>query len=48
MADAHTLADTNPSTKVLEKIGMRKIGTAHDPDEGEVWHWRLTREDYML
>ncbi len=48
MADAHTLADTNPSTKVLEKIDMRKIGTAHDPDEGEVWHWRLTREDYML
>src|SRR5688572_14547837 len=39
MVDAHTLAQTNPSTTVLEKIGMKKIGTAHDPDEGEVWHW---------
>ena len=25
---------------------MKKIGTAHDRDEGEVWHWRLSREDY--
>lgn len=44
--DAHTLAEPNASTRVLEKIGMKKIGTAHDPDEGEVWHWRLSREDY--
>ena len=46
MVDAHTLAATNASTKVLEKIGMKRIGTTHDPDEGEVWHWRLMREDY--
>ena len=46
MVDAHTLSETNHSTRVLEKIGMTKIGTAHDPDEGEVWHWRITREDY--
>lgn len=46
MVDAHTLAEVNPSTRVLEKVGMRLIGTAHDPDEGEVWHWRLGREDY--
>ena len=46
MVDAHTLSEVSPSTKVLEKIGMTRIGTAHDPDEGEVWHWRLTRENY--
>jgi [ribosomal protein S5]-alanine N-acetyltransferase len=46
MVDAHTLSEINPSTRVLEKIGMKKIGTSHDPDEGEVWHWRLSREDY--
>jgi [ribosomal protein S5]-alanine N-acetyltransferase len=46
MVDAHTLSEINPSTRVLEKIGMTKIGTAHDADEGEVWHWRLTRENY--
>lgn len=46
MVDAHTLSEINHSTRVLEKIGMTKIGTAHDADEGEVWHWRLTRENY--
>lgn len=45
--DAHTLAAINPSTKVLQKIGMKKTGTLTDPDHGEVWHWRLNREDYQ-
>ena len=47
MVDAHTLCETNQSTRVLEKIGMKKIGTAHDLGEGEVWHWRVNREDYF-
>jgi ribosomal-protein-alanine N-acetyltransferase len=42
--DAHTLAEANASTRVLEKVGMRRAGTAHDPEAGEVWHWRLERE----
>ena len=46
MVDAHTLSEVNPSTSVLERVGMKRIGTATDPDEGEVWHWRLMREDY--
>ena len=45
--DAHTLAERNASTRVLEKVGMKRVGTAHDPDAGEVWHWRLKREDYQ-
>ncbi|MGB7924169.1 MAG: GNAT family N-acetyltransferase [Pyrinomonadaceae bacterium] len=44
--EARTLAETNPSTKVLEKIGMKYVETVHDPEDGELWRWRLTREDY--
>jgi ribosomal-protein-alanine N-acetyltransferase len=41
--DAHTLGHVTPSTRVLEKSGFRRIGEAHDPDAGEVWHWRRER-----
>jgi RimJ/RimL family protein N-acetyltransferase len=41
--DAHTLGHANPSTRVLEKSGFRKIGEANDPDDGVVWHWRRER-----
>jgi RimJ/RimL family protein N-acetyltransferase len=45
--DAHTLSAPNGSTRVLEKVGMEQVGTAHDPDVGEVWHWSLSRADYL-
>ncbi len=41
--DAHTLAHENPSTRVLEKAGFRKIGERIDPEDGAIWHWRLER-----
>ncbi|HET9956938.1 MAG TPA: GNAT family N-acetyltransferase [Polyangiaceae bacterium] len=41
--DAHTLGHANPSTRVLEKSGFRKIGEVRDPDEGLIWHWRHER-----
>jgi len=44
--DAHTLAEVNSSTKVLEKIGMKNVGSLHDPDDGEIWHWRLDKAHY--
>ncbi|HVG34302.1 MAG TPA: GNAT family N-acetyltransferase [Pyrinomonadaceae bacterium] len=44
--DAHTLPEKNGSVRVLEKLGMKFIGTVIDPDDGEVWHWSLRREDY--
>ncbi len=44
--DAHTLAERNASVRVLEKIGMKHVGSAHDPDVGEVWHWSLGRSAY--
>jgi ribosomal-protein-alanine N-acetyltransferase len=44
--DAHTLPERNGSVRVLEKLGMKYAGTVNDPDDGEVWHWTLQREDY--
>ena len=41
--DAHTLGHANPSTRVLEKSGFRKLGEVNDPDDGVVWHWRRER-----
>jgi len=43
---AHTLAQHNPSTLVLEKVGFRKIGELIDPAEhpDPIWRWRLDRE----
>jgi [ribosomal protein S5]-alanine N-acetyltransferase len=37
---AFTLPTANPSTRILERLGFRLYGTAHDPDAGEVWEWR--------
>ena len=37
---AHTLAQTNASTRVLEKCGFAKIGETIDPEEQiPVWRW---------
>lgn len=46
--DAHTLPEKNASTGVLEKVGMKFMGSVHDPQDGEVWHWSLSRDDYRL
>jgi RimJ/RimL family protein N-acetyltransferase len=42
---AHTLAQSNASTRVLEKLGFRKIGELVDPAEhpDPIWRWRLDR-----
>ena len=44
--DAHTLPERNASTGVLEKVGMKHLGTVHDPDDGEIWHWSVSRDEY--
>ncbi|MEY2935187.1 MAG: hypothetical protein RL033_5936 [Pseudomonadota bacterium] len=41
--DAHTLGHDNPSTRVLQKTGFRKLAELQDPDEGAIWQWRLER-----
>lgn len=39
---AHTLCQPNASTRVLEKCGFARDGFGEDPDEGQVWRWKLT------
>jgi RimJ/RimL family protein N-acetyltransferase len=36
---ALTLPEHNASTRILENIGMRRAGEAHDPEVGRVWRW---------
>jgi ribosomal-protein-alanine N-acetyltransferase len=37
---AHTLAQINASTRVLEKCGFRKVGEAIDPENNlPIWRW---------
>jgi RimJ/RimL family protein N-acetyltransferase len=37
---AHTLAETNASTRVLEKCGFKKAGDAVDPENNlPIWRW---------
>ncbi|NJL55854.1 GNAT family N-acetyltransferase [bacterium] len=38
---AHTLAERNASTRVLEKCGMTKVSETVDPDVGKVWRWEI-------
>lgn len=44
--DAHTLAKENASVKVLQKCGMIKIGEKFDTEDGDIWHWRISREGF--
>jgi ribosomal-protein-alanine N-acetyltransferase len=46
VVDAHTLPEKNASGSVLSKVGMRWMGVVHHPEDGEIWHWRLSREEY--
>ena len=43
---AHTLAQTNASNRVLQKVGMKFIAEVDDPEEGEVWRWQISRDEY--
>jgi RimJ/RimL family protein N-acetyltransferase len=37
---AFTLMQDNASTRILKRLGFSVVGTAQDPDAGEVWEWR--------
>jgi ribosomal-protein-alanine N-acetyltransferase len=39
---AHTLAETNPSTSVLARLGFARTEAVEDPDEGSIWRWELS------
>jgi ribosomal-protein-alanine N-acetyltransferase len=36
---AHTLPESNASTRVLTKCGFHRIGEVIDPEDGLVWRW---------
>lgn len=36
---AHTLPESNASTRVLENVGLHRIGEGHDAEVGKVWRW---------
>jgi RimJ/RimL family protein N-acetyltransferase len=43
---AHTLAESNPSNRLLSRLGFKNIRELVDPAEGPVWLWRLQSTDY--
>ena len=40
---AHTLRETNASTRVLEKCGFAFEGEVEEPEDGRVWQWGKSR-----
>ena len=36
---AHTLPEPNASTRILEKIGLRRMGPVDDAEDGRIWRW---------
>lgn len=42
---AHTLPESNASTRVLTKCGFQHVGEVIDPDDGRVWRWEKSRID---
>ena len=36
---AHTLPQRNPSTRILEKCGLRRTGDINHPTDGVIWRW---------
>ena len=41
---AHTLAEPNASTKVLQKCGMTKVAESIDEEDGAVWKWEISTD----
>lgn len=43
---AHTLPESNASTRVLQKVGMQFVSKHTDPEDGLVWQWSLRFNAY--
>ena len=43
---AHTLAEPNASVQVLTKCGLRVIDTIESPEDGKLWRWAISRDEY--
>ena len=40
---AHTLPESNASTRVLSRNGFHHLGEVIDPEDGRVWRWERAR-----
>lgn len=43
---AHTLPETNASTRILSKLGFKRAGEILDPEDGLVWRWEMPRSPF--
>lgn len=46
VVQAHTLAAENASNSLLKKLGMQFVKELHDDDDGDIWQWRVSRNEY--
>lgn len=44
---AHTEEEYNASVKILQKAGMRFVGTIKNKDGEDLWEWEITRSHYQ-
>jgi [ribosomal protein S5]-alanine N-acetyltransferase len=44
---AHALAEPNASVAVLKRCGLTMIEELEDPDEGKIWRWQLTKDQWL-
>ena len=42
---AHTMAEDNPSTRILARAGFTMVGEMVDDEVGDVWRWELRLRD---
>jgi [ribosomal protein S5]-alanine N-acetyltransferase len=45
---AHTLPQSNASTKVLQNVGMQFVGDVIDPEDGPVWRWQYVEQSSLF
>jgi RimJ/RimL family protein N-acetyltransferase len=43
---AHTEEEYNASVKILQKAGMRFVGTIKNKEGEDLWEWEITRQQY--
>ncbi|NLR78971.1 GNAT family N-acetyltransferase [Chitinophaga eiseniae] len=43
---AHTEEEYNASVKILQKAGMRFVGTIKNKENEDLWEWEITRSQY--
>ncbi|MCW3462436.1 GNAT family N-acetyltransferase [Chitinophaga nivalis] len=43
---AHTEEEYNASVKILQKAGMRFVGTFKNKENEDLWEWEITRDQY--